>query len=437
MNILNNLSRAISKSPIVWGILGSAAFFGLVYGGPLDTPFIKRYFTAHPVEFAETVMFAIGLSALVLRILDVVQQYATSRNSLLGAAPKAAQPVEQHCRSLLEQLNRLSQHRLEGYYPRRLRTAIQFVQRCGSSQGLDDELKYLADLDATRMHNGYALFRVIIWAIPILGFLGTVIGITMALNALDPKSLDESMMKVTTGLGVKFDTTALALAMSMLLMFLHFFVDRAENSLLESVDRQVEDDLFDHFPCVPAGPDGQVAAMRHMAEVMIGVADRLIQRQTELWQASMDTAAARWNGTAEAAGGQLTRAMAAALGESLKNHALQLATAEQSAAEQNRRHWDKLAQAQTQHVQALAAIQTGLVQQAEVLERAVKASGEVSKLQDALNRNLTALAGAKHFEQTVQGLAATIHLLNARLTEGSTAAPSIQLESTRRTTRAA
>ena len=54
--------------------------------------------------------------------------------------------------------------------------------------------------------------RLIVWAIPILGFLGTVIGITMALNAIDPKAVEESMMQVTTGLGVKFDTTALALA---------------------------------------------------------------------------------------------------------------------------------------------------------------------------------------------------------------------------------
>ena len=36
------------------------------------------------------------------------------------------------------------------------------------------------------------------------------------------------MQHVLTGLGLKFDTTALALAMSMVLMFVHFFVDRLE-----------------------------------------------------------------------------------------------------------------------------------------------------------------------------------------------------------------
>ena len=437
MNAFNKLSRTMTKSPIVWGIMGAATFYGLVHGGPLATPFIKRYFTGHPVEYAETVMFAIGLAALVLRIIDVAGQRLTAGQSSLLAAVRTQQPIREQCKTMLLQLDGLSPQRQEGYLVCRFRAALQYMHWSDSSDGLDDELKFLADRDATRMQDGYALFRVIIWAIPILGFLGTVIGITMALNALDAKALDDSLMKVATGLGVKFDTTALALGMAMVLMFIHFFVDRADSALLESVDQQAEAELRGLFPRVAAGPDGQVAAMRHMAEVTVGVGERLVQRQTELWQGSMEAAATRWARMAETAGAELQRAMAAALGESVKSHAQQLAAADQASAEQNRRHWDKLAQVQAQNVQSLAAIQAALTRQAEVLHRAIEASGEVSRLQDALNRNLTALAGAKHFEQTVQGLAATIHLLNARLTESSAAAPSIQLESTRRTAQAA
>jgi biopolymer transport protein ExbB/TolQ len=429
---LNNLFRTIANSPILWGLLGSAAFYSLVHSGVLATPFIQRYFTHHPVEYGETVMFAIGLAALVLKVFDVAGQYPGLRQSPLGAASHASQTVEEHCRGLLERLGQLSPRRQGEYYVRRLQAAVEHVRRLGSSQGLDDEMKYLADLDATRLHNGYALFRVIIWAIPILGFLGTVIGITMALNGLDPKALDESMMNVTTGLGVKFDTTALALAMSMLLMFIHFFVDRAENSLLEQVDRQAESDLAGRFQHTPGGPDGQVVAMRRMAEVMVQAADRLVERQAQLWQASMDAAARRWTQMADAAGEQMKRSVAGALAESLTTHAQQLAAAEQTSGEQNRRQWAALQQTLGQNVQALAAIQAGLTRQAEVLGRAIEASGEVSRLQDVLNRNLAALSGAKHFEQTVLGLAATINLLNARLTESSGGGPTIQLESPER-----
>jgi hypothetical protein len=434
---LGDLAQSITKSPILWGILGSAAFFGLVHGGPLDTPFIRRYFTNHPVEYAETVMFAIGLAALVLKMLEVAGQYPGLRQSPLGPVQRTAQPAAEHCQALLERLARLPPARQEGYYVRRLRTALQRVERLGSAEGLDDELKYLADMDATRLHNGYALFRVIIWAIPILGFLGTVIGITMALNGLDPKALDESMMHVTTGLGVKFDTTALALGMSMLLMFLHFFVDRAENSLLEKVDRCVEVELGGHFQRIPTGPDGQVAAVRRIAEVMVQAADVLVQQQAQLWEASMEAAATRWTQMADTAGAQLKKALAEALAEGLQTHAQQLAKAEQASAEQNRKHWEKLRHGHAENVQALTAMQAGMTRQAEILTRAVEAAGEVTRLQDALNRNLAALSGAKHFEQTVLGLAATIHLLNARLAEPNSDQAPIQLETTRRTAHAA
>ncbi len=68
--------------------------------------------------------------------------------------------------------------------------------------------------------------------------------------------------------------------------------------------------------------------------------------------------------------------------------------------------------------------------------RILQATGDVEQLQDVLNRNLAALAGAKNFEQTVLGLAAAIHLLNGRMVE-STSAPAVQLESKRRSSKAA
>jgi len=78
-----------------------------------------------------------------------------------------------------------------------------------------------------------------------------------------------------------------------------------------------------------------------------------------------------------------------------------------------------------------------MVRQAEMLKRALEATGEVTRLQDVLNRNLAALGGAKHIEQTVSGLAAAIHLLNARLAESPAVPSSIQLQSNRASAHAA
>ena len=348
MNKLNHLAQTILRSPVLWGTLGAILFYGLVHGGPLDLPLVRRYFTNHPVEYAETLMFAIGLAALVLKALDVVAQKRGLGQSPLGSVVAAeGQSAEEQVKTLAERLGRLSDVRQQEPYVRRLRAAVDYVGRLGSAEGLDDELKYLADVDANRLHAAYGLFRVIVWAIPIMGFLGTVIGITMALNGIDPKAIDESMDHVTRGLGVKFDTTALALSMSMVLMFLHFFVDRLDNALLEQVDRRVESDLAGRFHRAPAGPDGQVVAVRRMAEAMLQAAEQLVQRQAQLWQASMEQASARWNRTADVAAEQLKKALSEALAESLTQHAQQLTAQQDAAGQRDRQHWDRVQRARS------------------------------------------------------------------------------------------
>jgi hypothetical protein len=388
--------NAITKSPFLWGILGAAGFYALVHakGSPLNTPLVHQYFTHHPVEYMETVMFAVGLAALLIKVFDVWAQRSGLRDSLLG--PVASGQSVEECGPLLTRLDRLPGRRQAEYYVCRLRAALEHVRHRGSAEALDDELKYLADMDAGRAHAGYGLFRVIVWAIPILGFLGTVIGITMMLTgaAEVANSADQSaMFKIFEGLGLKFNTTALALTLSMALMFVHFYVEHAENSLLAQVDRRVQEELGGRFAAITGGGDSQLAAIRGMAQTMLQATEVLVRRQAELWQASVDSTAQRWAQMSASSGEQLKAAMSAAAGE--------------------------------------------LAQKAEVLEHAVTAAGEVTRLEDVLNRNLTALAGAKHFEQTVLSLAAAVNMLSARLAETPSAAAPIKLETMRRTAHAA
>jgi hypothetical protein len=201
------------------------------------------------------------------------------------------------------------------------------------------------------------------------------------------------MFKIFEGLGLKFDTTALALTLSMILMFVHFSVERAEMSLLTEVDERVQRDLSGRFALVPTGNEGQFTAMRNLAQTILQTTDVLMRRQAELWQASVEAAAQRWTQMAEIAGGHVRSAMAEAVGE--------------------------------------------LSHRAETLERAVAAAGEVARLEGALNHNLAALAGAKHFEQTVLSLAAAVNLLGARLAETPNVSEPIQLEPSRRSVHAA
>lgn len=80
-----------------------------------------------------------------------------------------------------------------------------------------------------------------------MGFLGTVLGITGAIAGVTPELLEKSMSSVTDGLALAFDTTALALGLTMVTMFLSLLVEKAEQGHMELVDRFVDKHLSNRF----------------------------------------------------------------------------------------------------------------------------------------------------------------------------------------------
>ncbi|MEN6496271.1 MAG: MotA/TolQ/ExbB proton channel family protein [Thermoguttaceae bacterium] len=429
----NRLIQRLAKSPLLWGGLASLGFYALIHRGLLGEQFFQRYCAHHTVEYVETVLFFIGLAALLTKLLDIAAQSHRVRLTLLEPVTHGSQTLED-CDVLLDQLDQVPERWQDDYLVRRFRDALEYLRRSGTIQGLDDHLRYLADLDANRQNAGYSFVRLVVWAIPILGFLGTVVGITMAIAHLSPQALEASLPQVITGLGVAFDTTALALALSMGLMFLQYIVDRNETALLNQVDQRVEAELIGRFEEISDGPDGQLLAVRRMMETMLQSTEQLVKHQTQLWWSTVESAKQRWDQLIETTGRQLQTSMTTALEQSLRSHAQELATQEEALADKNCRNWERLQQFLLQNTETFASLQKAVVQKAEQIARAVEATGQIGRLEDSLNRNLAALAGSKNFEQTVMSLAAAIHLLNGRLADLPGEASSVQLEAPRRTT---
>lgn len=432
MSPLKRLFRSIFESPLLWGGAASAAFYFPLHSGRLNSPFLMRYFAGHAVEHIATTLFFIGLAALAIKWNRLAAQSKRLGVALFDRAAPGSQPVAD-CTDMLGRLAKQPTAMHDGYLVRRLREALEYVQRKGTADTLDDELRTLADVDAQRMHTSYALVRIVVWAIPILGLLGTVIGITAAVANLSPQLLESSITKVTAGLGVAFDHTALALGLSMGLMFAQYFVERYETQLLSEVDARVSAELVGRFastslPAATHSPESQ-----RLLEGMTAIADALIKRQAQVWQATIDAAHARWNQLSGATGQQLE----SALTQALKTHAGVITESEQAVAEQNRRHWSQVQQALLKNAEVVALQQRELSKQGEIFARVLAATGDVAKLETELNRNLSALSGAKNFEQTVISLSAAIHLLNGRLLQMPAEGPRVELTSNRASGKAA
>jgi len=413
--VTNSLSftRALARSPVLWGGAACALFYGLIHANVLQGEFVDRYFLSHPVEYVATAMFFIGLALLAVKMVELIGQFSLVGRPLLGPPPpNGERPAG--CDVLLTRLEELPAGRQNDYLIRRLRELLKFVRSRGSAEDLDEQMQALADVDVERSDESYALCTLLAAMIPMLGFLGTVIGITRALGHLAPDQLEQSLPTVMAGLYVAFDTTALALGLTIGLMFVRFFVGRVERNLLEQVDRHVAVEMEDRFVTSSNRDEGR-DEIRQLAQRVFEMTDRVVDRQAQLWHQSMDAAGRRWTQLTQSAGEQIRASLEGALAGSLRAHAKEITAAEQTVAEQNRQHWNEVQKAQVQTTHALASLQASLTHQAEILERAVTAAGEVTSLEDALNRNLDQLRGAKHFEQTAVSLAAAVQLLAARL----------------------
>lgn len=426
------MSKPSTQTTSLWTILGSlgwplvvggglaTGFYALMYRGPLDVPLVHRYFGGHPINMVETTLFFIGLVALVLKLMDVISQSSATSSISLGEF-QANQPVSK-CGELLDLLAGLPGKVKTSYLGKRLMDALETVERKGTAEGLDEELKYLSDMDASRQQDSYALVRIIIWATPMLGFLGTVVGITDALGDLarqDMGNLNGAMKGLLSGLYVAFDTTAIALCFSMVLMFIQFMIDRMEVQLLSNVDHLTSQELLGRFANIVNSTDPQVAQIQRMSQAVVQSTELLVKRQAELWQNTIAAAHDHWQDLTKGTTEQMQSMLTASLDKSLAHHANHLAQVEAAAGDKYAARWEQWQTTLSENARLLHAQQQELVHQGALMAEAIKAAGDVVQLESALNKNLSALAGSQHFEETVMSLSAAIHLLSARVGSGS------------------
>lgn len=112
---------------------------------------------------------------------------------------------------------------------------------------LDDSSFYLSASESS-----YALPRILVWAIPLLGFIGTVLGISQAVNGFNGfldntaeiDQIKEGISTVTSGLAVAFDTTLLALFLSVMVMIPLVIIERMESQLLLATEIYINDHIL-------------------------------------------------------------------------------------------------------------------------------------------------------------------------------------------------
>ena len=102
--------------------------------------------------------------------------------------------------------------------PRALMAALQRFASTRNVQDVSEAVKTVCEAESDRLDSELAMVRYIAWAIPSIGFIGTVRGIGDALGQAY-KAVEGDIAGVTASLGVAFNSTFTALVISIVLMF--------------------------------------------------------------------------------------------------------------------------------------------------------------------------------------------------------------------------
>ncbi len=404
------MSRLLLRSPLLWGTGVAFCFFSLVQRGVIRDEYVVRYLAGHWVEYIEVGLFCIGLSSLAMKLLSTIRQKKSLADCSLPAAPSGGQHPSEADGLQRQVLGPLTGER--AYLPKRLRDGLDFVIRTGKADDLEDHLKYLADVDGARAHASYGLVRFIVWAIPIMGFLGTVIGITVAIANLSPTEL-ENISGVVAGLGTAFDTTATALGLSMVLMFTQFVIERIEQGLLDQVDEQAWDSLAGRFQ-TDGIADGSALAVARLGDAVGKSSARLIEAQTQSWQELQGVASNSLESMFGGLGERLQETLSGSLDETLGSWKESLVEAHRVLANERDGRWESAGQTMADAAIAFEKQQVAVATQSAALEKVVAMLREIVSMEQKLESNLNAVTASGRFEEAIISLSAATQLLAAR-----------------------
>lgn len=129
------------------------------------------------------------------------------------------------------------------------RAVLSGLSRFGATrnvQDVSDAVRGVCQSEAERLDSELSMVRYIAWAIPAIGFIGTVRGIGDAL-AQAHRAVTGDIAGVTEGLGVAFNSTLIALLISIVLMFLLHQLQLTQERLVLEIETYLDQHLIRHM----------------------------------------------------------------------------------------------------------------------------------------------------------------------------------------------
>jgi len=125
----------------------------------------------------------------------------------------------------------------------RILIALSSLKNLGRVSDIDEILRSVGEKDESAMETSYSQLNGFLWAIPVLGFIGTVLGLSQSLSnfgslldeSSDVSGIVSSLKQITGGLSTAFETTLVALVIALGLQLLMTVQKQNEEEFLDEV----------------------------------------------------------------------------------------------------------------------------------------------------------------------------------------------------------
>lgn len=250
--------RPIALMPFAGAVALSTAFYATLYtlqhsfGQNFTYPakFISRGWT----PYACVILAFWSLCILFGRWLRAVRRERCLAESSI--AQTASLKTELSAQQVVGPIQEVARKYGDEMLAKRVKGLVTHFRTSRNPEVVAEALNVETDAAFNELEVDFTLVRSFLWAIPTLGFIGTVIGIGMAVGgfgaflSVGAQELDDikaALIKVTSDLAVAFDTTLVALLLSLVVMVCLSYVESKEKRYLQAMDGFCRQQLLPHI----------------------------------------------------------------------------------------------------------------------------------------------------------------------------------------------
>ena len=231
----------------ILGILGSLFFYGGVWILHRWVPWVDFLCNAFlRPQNLWTVIPMVGLFSWCAIFLAGKTLKLHLQKKAMAWAVVPAHPdfvlTEETARAVLERIQGLIDAPGQFLLLNRVERSLTNLHHLGQVSEVSSVLRGQAEDDENAVIGSFTLVQGFVWAMPVLGFIGTAQGLAFAIGGFSGvlqgqeatlDTIKQGLLQVTSGLGTAFETTLIALVFALIVQVWMVFRQRAELQFLD------------------------------------------------------------------------------------------------------------------------------------------------------------------------------------------------------------